>query len=64
MNKKIKTKPEVRKNCFAYRADSKIGCAALKSLECKVGECPFYKSKERYEEELKKCEARKPSSFK
>ena len=35
-------------DCFAW---VEVHCGVLKEMLCKYGTCPFYKSKEQYEEE-------------
>mgnify|MGYP001054212655 CR=1 FL=1 len=40
---------EVKKDCFAYRAENgKECCSALKYLFCRGGKCGFYKHKDHF----------------
>jgi len=39
-------------DCFAYTGN---GCSVLKAMYCVSEECSFYKNKDVYSEELKKC---------
>lgn len=40
-----------KKNCFAYR---KYRCMALTEMLCKTRQCPFFKTRKQFVEDLKK----------
>lgn len=46
-----------RKDCFAYTEEQKNNCDALTTVSKKA--CPFYKTKEQNEKELKEIRERK-----
>ena len=57
--RKKKLKDTIKYDCFAYKKDLENSknpgkCIALKGLYCKCGECPFYKTEEKFNSESKK----------
>lgn len=49
----------VRKDCAAYMGRGRAPCSALEELECRKGECPFYKTKAQAREARRKSYERR-----
>lgn len=43
----------IKQDCFSY-VISRNECTCLKTLLCRSKECPFYKTRKKFEDELKK----------
>lgn len=52
---------EVKKDCFAFHEGitGQGECTILTDLYCKKEKCGFYKTKEKFNEDLRKAEGRK-----
>ena len=52
---------EVKTDCFAYQEGKvdEYACSALTKLYCRFEKCSFYKTKEQFDEDLRKAEGRK-----
>ena len=48
-------KDKIKTDCFGYNAE-KHKCSALTKLLCANGECNFYKTRAKYEEDIKKAD--------
>lgn len=57
MHETVKTKTD----CFAYRGE-KPDCAVMYARDCDSGECPFYKTKEQFDEDACRAKIRYKNS--
>ena len=48
----------MKTKCFAFDSRFAGNCSALKTADCRKGDCKFFKTKEELDAQIEKCNAR------